>query len=234
MAIAPAAPRPAQIVAARVLVVVGLAVNNWWVTAPFHSGLIRSSSALFSDLEATGQPDAVLFRNLDFAAGALLVAGLLLRGSSGRWVARRPEWPWLIVFAVAGAVGARASYQCPEATSGRCRSLEWHLKLPPHHYVHILAGVVEFFSITYALWLAWRRTRRDRTPEAVAYRVIAAVLIVSYPLLGAAYLSDHFGVFIEPVFFLAFSAILATEVFEPPLLDVHRRARREVGTDPLF
>jgi hypothetical protein len=41
------------------------------------------------------------------------------------------------------------------------------------------------------------------------------VLAVSYPVLGVVYLTDRLGTFIEPIFFISFSAMLLAEVFEP-------------------
>jgi hypothetical protein len=40
------------------------------------------------------------------------------------------------------------------------------------------------------------------------------VLVVAYPLLAASYLTDRMGAFVEPVFFVCFSAMAAVELFE--------------------
>jgi len=54
----------------------------------------------------------------------------------------------LLLFAAAGAVGGHYAYACPEGLSAACRSAEWHLKLPLHHYLHVISGVIEFAAIT--------------------------------------------------------------------------------------
>ena len=138
--------------------VVGIALYNWWIPVAFDRHLMSSPDELFSDLEATGRPDAALLQHLDLAAGIVLLAALLLRGAVGR-SGRRAEWPWLVAFAVAGAVGGQFSYACPEGLSASCRAAEWRLALPHHHYVHVFAGIAEFVFGTVAVYLAWQRTR---------------------------------------------------------------------------
>ena len=59
-----------------------------------------------------------------------------------------------------------------------------------------------------AVIVAVRRTRGETTREAKAYRLILKVLIVGYPFLGLVYLTDRLGAFVEPVFFLSFSAMI--------------------------
>ena len=49
--------------------------------------------------------------------------------------------------------------------------------------------------------------------RAVKGAVVA--LMVGYPLLAIAYLADEFGAIVEPIFFLAFSVMVAVELFEP-------------------
>ena len=120
-----------------------------------------------------------------------------------------------MVFAVAGAVGGRYSYACSEGLSATCRSMEWHLRLPVHHYVHIASGIVEFVALTTAAVMAMRRTRGDGTRQARFYAAAVRVLAVCYPLLGVVYLTDRLGILVEPIFFVTFSAVVLVEVFEP-------------------
>ncbi len=148
------------------------------------------------------------------AAGLLMVAALLLRGPGGRNGTRK-EWKWMVAFAMAGAVGGRFPYACSEGLSATCRSLEWQLKLPVHHYIHVVSGVAEFATLTTAAVIAMRRTRHDDTREARTYSAVVKVLFVSYPLLGLVYLTDRLGTLVEPIFFIAFSVMLLAEVFEP-------------------
>ena len=194
--------------------VAGLALYNWWVVVALHTHLLTSPDELFSDLEAVGSPDATLLQDLDLAAGLLLLVALLLRGRRGP-DGPRAEWPWLVAFAAAGAVGGHFSYVCPEGISATCRSAEWRLALPPHHYVHVLAGIVEFATATVAVYLAWQRTRAAARPTTAAVRWTGRVLVAAYPLLGYAYLDDRLGAFVEPVFFLCFTAMIAVELAEP-------------------
>jgi hypothetical protein len=213
------APRSAEhssavVTAAKVLAVAGAAAYNWWVVVPFVPGLLPSINGFFSDLEVSGRPHAAQMSDADLAAGVLMLAALLLRGSVSDNKPRR-EWKWLVVFAVAGAVGGRYSYACSEGLSATCRAMEWHLQLPVHHYVHIASGIVEFAALTTAAVIAMRRTRGDGTSQARFYAAVVKVLAVSYPLLGVVYLTDRLGILVEPIFFITFSAVLLAEVFEP-------------------
>jgi len=194
--------------------VAGVALYNWWVVVALHSHLMTSPDELFSDLEATGRPDASLLQSLDLAAGLVLIAALLLRGREGPDGARA-EWPWLVGFAASGAVGGHFAYACPEGISASCRSAEWRLALPPHHYVHVLAGIVEFTTATVAVYLAWQRTRAVERPTSRAVRWTGRALVVAYPLLGVAYLTDRMGAFVEPIFFISFSVMILVELAEP-------------------
>jgi Protein of unknown function (DUF998) len=200
--------------AAKVVAVAGVAAYNWWVVVPFVPGLMPTVNGFFSDLEATGRPHAGLMSDADMAAGILMAAALLLRGSAGPHGARR-EWKWMMAFAVAGAVGGRFPYACSEGLSAACRTQEWNLQLPLHHYVHVVSGIAEFVTLTTAAVIAMRRTRSDGTRESHIYSGLVKVLIVSYPILGAVYITDRLGTLVEPIFFIAFSVMLLTEVFEP-------------------
>jgi hypothetical protein len=199
---------------AGVIGVAGAVTYNWWMVVPFVPGLLPSVNGFFSDLEATGRPHADLMAEADVVAGVLLVLALLLRGSrvDGRV---RPEWKWMVAFAAAGAVGGRFTYACSEGLSASCRAAEWHLRLPVHHYVHVASGIVEFATVTVAAVLAARRTREDGTHWSRVYLGVVVVLLAAYPFLGAVYLSDRFGAFVEPVFFVTFSAMALAEILEP-------------------
>lgn len=200
--------------AAVVIGIVGIALYNWWLPVALFSRLLTTPNELFSDLEATGRPDASLLQHLDLAAGIVMVVALLLRGRLGP-EGRRSEWPWLVTWAVAGAVGGRFSYACPEGLSAACRSAEWRLALPPHHYVHVIAGIVEFTAATVATYIAWKRTRTRERPTTRAIRWTGRVMVVAYPLLGLSYLTDRLGVFVEPIFFVCFSVVAMVELLEP-------------------
>jgi hypothetical protein len=192
---------------------VGLAIYNWWIPVAVSGRLVTTPDELFSDLEASGRPDAVLLQHLDLAAGLVLLVALLLRGPVARGL-RRYEWPLLLAFAISGAVGGQFSYACPEGLSASCRAAEWRLALPHHHYVHMLAGVAEFVFATVAVYLAWQRTRPQESAVTRTVRWTARALVLAYPVLGFAYLTDRFGAFVEPVFFTCFSAIVAVELLE--------------------
>jgi hypothetical protein len=201
-------------VAAKVAAVAGVAAYNWWVVVPFVPGLMPSVNGFFSDLEVAGRPHAAQMSDADMAAGVLMVVALLLRGPVARHGVRR-EWKWMVAFAVAGAVGGRYPYACSEGLSAACRSLEWHLKLPLHHYIHVVAGIAEFGTLTTAAVIAMLRTRHDGTRVSRIYTDIVKVLAVGYPFLGLVYLTDRMGTFVEPIFFVAFSIMVLAEVFEP-------------------
>jgi hypothetical protein len=202
------------VVAAKAAAVAGVVAYNWWVVVPFVPGLMPSVNGFFSDLEVAGRPHAALMSDADMAAGVLMVLALLLRGPTARHGVRR-EWKWMVAFAVAGAVGGRFPYACSEGLSATCRALEWRLQLPLHHYIHVVSGIAEFATLTTAAVIAMVRTRNEGTRESRLYAGIVKVLVVSYPFLGLVYITDRLGTFVEPIFFVAFSAMVLVEVFEP-------------------
>jgi hypothetical protein len=179
--------------------IAGLVLYNWWVFVAFDPHVMHTVNQLFSDLEATGQPHARLLSDLDFAAGTLIVFALLLARPD-----RAARWPrdLLIIFGVAAAAGGLFPYSCAEGINHACRDAEWSLALPWQQYVHIATGIVEFASASVAIFLL--RTHPGRVQAQVA-RGVLRVLIVAYPLLAVAYVTDLFGAFIEPVFFISFS-----------------------------
>jgi len=203
-----------RLLLAQFLGLVGIVLYNWWVWVVVATNLLTSTNAFFSDLEATGRPDAALFSHLDLAAGAVMFVAFVVRGPRGP-EGKRAEWRWLLLFAAAGAIGGHFAYACPEGLSSACRSAEWHLRLPLHHYLHVFSGIIEFTGMTMAVFLAWKRTREHRDWVARTVKTIAIAGLIGYPLLGVAYLTDRFGSFIEPVFFVGFSLMVAVELLEP-------------------
>jgi hypothetical protein len=140
----------------------------------------------------------------------------------------------MVAFALAGAIGGRYPYACAEGLSAACRQMEWHLQLPLHHYVHVVSGIAEFATLTAAAVIAMRRTRHEGTLEARAYAAVVTVLLIGYPLLGLVYLTDRLGTLVEPIFFVAFSAMVLAELFEPISRDADRDWGQRVmdrGTD---
>ena len=71
-----------------------------------------------------------------------------------------------------------------------------------------------FAAATVAIALAWRRTRGAAGSRGSTTGTLLALVLLAYPLLGAAYLTDRMGALIEPVFFICFSAMLLIEIFE--------------------
>ncbi len=207
--------RPGRIAAARFAVVGGVVAYNWWVVVPFVPGLMPSVNGFFSDLEATGRPYASDMAHADLLAGILMAAALALRGPLVAGSVRR-EWKWMVAFAVAGTLGGRYTYACAEGLSAACRSMEWHLRLPVHHYVHVVSGITEFATLTVAAALAAHRTRGQATPVARLYARIWTALLVGYPFLAVSYLFDKLGTLVEPYFFVVFSVMVLAEVFEAP------------------
>ncbi|MEO9181248.1 MAG: hypothetical protein ABI298_06325, partial [Acidimicrobiales bacterium] len=130
---APNDPGALRVGLAQLLGLAGIVLYNWWVYVLVGTTILTSTDEFFSDLESTGRPDATLFQHLDLAAGIVMVVAFLLRGPWGPR-GKRGEWRWLVFFAIAGAVGGHYSYACPEGLSTACRTAEWHLRLPLHHY----------------------------------------------------------------------------------------------------
>jgi MFS family permease len=174
---------------------------------------LTSSGEFFSDLEATGRRDANLLQHLDLVAGLVLLVALLLRGPWGPTGQRR-EWRWLLAFSVAGAVGGQFAYACSEGLSAACQRAQWRFDLPFHHYVHIVSGMAEFALMTVAVYLAQKRTREQTTWTARVIKWTYVALLAGYPLLGVAYLSDEWGAYVEPIFFVCFSIMVLVELFE--------------------
>jgi hypothetical protein len=69
--------------------------------------------------------------------------------------------------------------------------------------------------MTTAVFFAWKRTRDDKGWVSVGVKGTALLMLIGYPLLAVAYLTDRFGAFVEPIFFVCFSAMVAIELFEP-------------------
>ena len=193
----------------------GVLTYNWWAVAPFIHGMITSTAGFFSDFSADGEPHASVLHALDLSSGLLILAALLLR----RWACpgeRRREWPWLMGFGVAVAIGGRYSYACPSSLDLVCRARERSLMLPLHHYVHMGAGVAEFAFATVAIYVA-AHPRTGAAADAVTRtaHMLLWVLLAAYPVIGFAYLQDRWGVFVEPIFFAAFSVIVTAELLAP-------------------
>jgi Protein of unknown function (DUF998) len=205
-----AAPR--RFVIAMLLCVPGIIAYNWWAIVPFRPGLLQSVNSFFSDLEVKGARDAALFGRLDVLAGTLFLLALVLSRRPER--ERRWEWALFVTFAAAAAAGGLFPFSCAEGTDPACRTAEWHFELPVHHYMHVVLSAVEFLSVTAALLLARRRTRRgvSHPVEARAFRWLAAIVVVGYLPLAVAYFSDRLAALVEPVYFIAFSLATFTEV----------------------
>jgi hypothetical protein len=218
----PTAAYSPRLFVAQFLGLVGIVLYNWWVWVIVATNLLVSTDEFFSDLEATGRPDAALFQHFDLTAGIVMLAAFLLRGPWGL-KGKRKEWRWLLLFAAAGAVGGHFNYACPEGLSAACRSAEWHLQLPLHHYVHVVAGIIEFAAMTTAVFIAWKRTREDSGWMSRSIKGVALAMVIGYPLLAVAYLTDRLGAVVEPYFFICFSVMVAIELLEP-----RRRPMNEV------
>jgi hypothetical protein len=189
--------------------IAGLAAYNWWLLVPLKRGLMTSPSELFSNLEVSGQPYAALMQHADVAAGVLLLAAFLTAGYR-RSAASRREWLAMLAFAAAGALGGLFPEVCADGISAVCRRMEWRFELPVSQYVHVVAGILEFATITIALAFAATRTRGQRTAAARSYRGLAVGALIAYPLLGAAYLGNRMGGVMEGVFFTGFTIMAVT------------------------
>jgi hypothetical protein len=201
-----------RVVASRSIGLAGLAAYNWWVWVLAFTSWPTSPNVLFSDLETAGGPHAALLSHLDVAAGLLLLLALLLQGRPGA-ASPRLVWSLLIGFTLACIVGGLFPYVCPEGASAVCRSAEWHFRLPFRHYIHVVSGITEFALITLAVLVAWRRRVEVSEPLAKTASAVGVVLLVAYPLLAVAYLTDRLGAVVEPVFFVGWSAVLGSQLW---------------------
>ena len=196
-----------------ILGIAGLAAYNWWLLVPVRPGLMSSPDELFSNLEVTGQPFAVLMQRADLTAGILLFAAFALAGHGGSRAGRR-EWLALLSFTIAGALGGLFPEVCADGVNPMCHRLEWRFELPASQYIHMLAGIAEFAAITIALLYARRRTRHSAGRIPAVYRGLVAAALIAYPLLGAAYLVNRMGGVMEAVFFAGFTIMVVTELAE--------------------
>ena len=194
---------------AAVLAIAGLIGYSWWIPAAFDRRELTSVDLLFSELSADGQRHAALLQRLDIASGLLLLAAFLLRGApSGSPAARRFHY-CLLLFAAAAALGGLLPFACAPTLDHACHQAERHLQLPAHHYLHMISGVLEFAGATGAVLFG------AALPGLIG-RVARAgriVLAISYPLLGAAYLTMHLGALAEPPFFITFTTIAAVALW---------------------
>jgi hypothetical protein len=193
--------------------IAGLLSYNWWVLTPLRPGLMVSPNELFSDLEVTGQPFATAMQHADLLSGLLLLGAFLAAGSATVPGGRR-EWWAMMVFAAAGAFGGVFPEICADGISALCRSRELRLQLPLEQYMHVVGGILEFGGITVALLYAYRRTRSERTRNAKIYRVLGRAALPAYLILGLAYLLNRLGSVVEPVFFVSFTVIVLTQLYE--------------------
>ncbi|MGO8957263.1 MAG: DUF998 domain-containing protein [Streptosporangiaceae bacterium] len=190
----------------------GLVAYSWWLLVPLKPGLMRSPDELFSNLEVTGQPYASAMQHADLASGLLLVGAFWVAGYGSRAVRR--EWLAMLGFGVSGALGGLFPEICADGVNAACRQMEVQFQLPASQYIHMVAGIFEFFFITAALALAVRRTRGQYTRTAVVYRWLAKAAVVAYPLLGLAYLLDRLGGVMEAVFFVGFTVMVLAQLAE--------------------
>jgi hypothetical protein len=203
----------ARAAAAAILGIAGLVAYNWWLLVPLRPGLMTSPDELFSNLEITGQPYAVLMQRADLAAGLLVLAAFALT-APGRGRPGRAEWLSMLGFAAAGALGGLYPEVCPDGISATCRHLEYRFQLPAAQYIHMVAGIGEFAAITTAVLCAAARTRGTRSRFARVYRVLARGALIAYPLLGAVYVTGRLGGIMEALFFAGFTVIVWTQLAE--------------------
>lgn len=208
--------------------IAGLLAYNWWALVPFKHGLMRSPNELFSNLEVTGQPYAIVMQRADVTAGVLLLLAFVLAGSRTMSGSRR-EWLGMVVFAMAGAIGGLFPQVCADSVNDACMRAEWHFQLAASQYMHDGAGVIEFAGITLALWFAIRRTRGQSTAAAIGYRLLGWAALVGYPVLGVSYLFNIYGGVIEGVFFAGFTAMLLLQLAER--LTYRKPRRRQLLPD---
>jgi hypothetical protein len=97
---------------------------------------------------------------------------------------------------------------CRAAELPSCRAAEIHFALPVHHYLHIVAGIVEFGAITLALHFSLQRTRGSQSWIARSYRLVWRCSFIAYPLLGLAYVTNELGGVMEGLFFVGFSIFI--------------------------
>ena len=196
---------------------------------PLRPHLLASPNELFSNLEVAGQPYAGWMQHADFASGLLLFAAFVIvgwRSLNGAGL----EWLLLLVFAFGGAAGGIFPEQCLDTVNRSCHLDEIELRLGGAQYLHIVAGVVEFATITAVLYLSYRRTRGESSSIAKLYRGLYIGAWVFYPLLAIAYLFVLGGSLVEAAFFTGFSLIIIGQIRERTTHGSHHL--RDAGEPP--
>lgn len=142
----------------RILVVAGALWYSAWILAPTLGSHLNGLHSYVSEVAATGQPYALLFRATDLAAGLCLTVGTV------RWwrATRRPGWTGHAVFAgilvlgVATMADSLLPLSCTPTADAACAFREQSGSVPLTHAAHAwssgIADTGAAIAVIAALW----------------------------------------------------------------------------------
>lgn len=195
----------------------GLILLNWWLLLPFLGGWPNSLNGLMSDATATGSPDAQAIRVVEFLACGLLLAALFLRGPIDQNGKVRRDWWCTVALVMFEAFDALFVEACRSGTDHQCFKDEMSFSLPPHHYLHVAGGVLEWSFALAAVILGLRRLRSIHSPLQHPYRSLLIFAIAVIAPLAAAFITHRLFVVVESTVYVAFSLLIYLQVAEPSL-----------------
>ncbi|KXO98273.1 DUF998 domain-containing protein [Tsukamurella pseudospumae] len=146
---------------ARLIVIGGAVLYSTWLIASLLGSELSPLTSFVSEVGASGQPYAKLFRATDLLAGtAFVVAGALA------WRAARPA-PWtargaligLLVLGAATMCDALMPLSCTPTADAACAAREAAGLVPFTHVGHaVSSGIAGFGGVVAVLgWALWRR-----------------------------------------------------------------------------
>ena len=195
-----------------VLLVVGLALFNWWIALPWLVPRTGMFDRLISDATADGSPNAILIRLLEGTGAALVFLALLLRGPDDEHGRRRPDWWCAVGLVVFEAFDAVFVESCQSGTDRVCFDRELSFALDWHHYLHIAGGVFEWTFALLAAWFGWRRLRGTRRGRVYGALLVYAPIVL-LPL-AVTFVTHRLFAVVEFTIYTAFSILIVLVVSE--------------------
>ncbi|MET9328733.1 DUF998 domain-containing protein [Tsukamurella sp. NPDC003166] len=147
---------------ARLILIGGAVLYSAWLIAPVLGSELSPLTSFVSEVGASGQPSAKLFRATDLLAGTAVVVAAALA-----WRAARPA-PWaargallgLLVLGAATMCDALMPLSCTPTADAACAARELAGQVPFTHLGHaVSSGIAGFGGVVAVLgWARWRGT----------------------------------------------------------------------------
>lgn len=166
--------------------IVALCFNNWILGYLFNYKLLSVSGSI-SELSASGQPHAWVFRSLDVVSGIFIASlGLWWRKTQNMHLKGSAVIFWgLLILGIANAADALMPLGCSETLNSACSvpisiSLH-HFVLPDHAYSSTAIGI-GYFLLPLGGWI-YSKAQKMRTLLLVSRTVFALNLLVFASIL---------------------------------------------------